>query len=97
MCEFITTGGCRRVVLSRYFDGLETRCGEGFARCDGCGGGISVLERRARRNALEREAVEETLDQIASDGCAVCFVIATDGATTNGWMQEIEGKCIKTI
>ena len=84
MYEFIATAGCRRLVMSRYFDGREDGCGEGYARCDGCGEGITSLERRSRRAAIDRQLVEDTLGEIVQDGCVMCFVASTDGTTTGG-------------
>ncbi|KAK0861500.1 hypothetical protein LTR87_016936, partial [Friedmanniomyces endolithicus] len=63
--------GCRRQVMSGYLDGQETACQAhgGMAHCDRCGGGITELERRYMATSKERQAVEETLDELL-DGCA---------------------------
>ncbi|KAI7371326.1 hypothetical protein KC328_g17564, partial [Hortaea werneckii] len=91
MDEFITTRGCRRLVLSRYLDGSETCCDtdQGLARCDRCGGGQTELEWRVRRAAEEREGVESMLDRLRT-GCARCW--AQFGGREEGWMHAA-GRC----
>lgn len=79
ICDFITTGCCRRRVMGLYLDGKEIECGSdaSLARCDRYGKGTTALERKYSRAASERQTVEETLDELR-DGCVACFVTSTD-------------------
>jgi superfamily II DNA helicase RecQ len=82
MGEFATTRGCRRRVMSLYFDGTDVGCEDGdgeMARCDGCGEGLTALERTYRKAAQERQVVEETLEEV-TDGCAACWVMSKEWA-----------------
>ena len=102
MEEFVKTGGCRREVLSRFFDGsigdgeckvvYESRSvmmdddGEMTgdseesrlkARCDRCGSGQTTGRREVIQTALERERIEEGLDEMRL-GCAICWMKAEE-------------------
>ena len=57
-----------------------------MAKCDGCGKGLTALERSYVRVATERQLVEETLDEL-SDGCVVCFVESADEPDID-WQHE---------
>ena len=90
ICEFVTTKECRRRVMSLYLDNKEIECGSdtNMAKCDGCGEGLTALERSYVRAATERQIVEETLDEL-SDGCVVCFVDSADEPDID-WQHERE-------
>jgi superfamily II DNA or RNA helicase len=90
ICEFVTTKECRRRVMSLYLDNKEIECGNdtNMAKCDGCGEGLTALERSYVRAATERQLVEETLDEL-SDGCVVCFVESADEPEID-WQHERE-------
>jgi hypothetical protein len=94
--EFVITKECRRRVMSLYLDNKEIECGSdtNIARCDGCGEGLIALERSYVWVAIERQLVEETLDEL-SDGCIVCFVESTDEPEID-WQHERE-RCPKGI
>jgi len=94
ICEFVTTKGCRRRVMSLYLDNKEIECGgdTSMAKCDGCGEGLTALERSYVRAATERQVVEETLDEL-SDGCVVCFVESADEPDID-WQHEKE-QCLQ--
>lgn len=80
MGEFVTTKGCRRRIMSAYFDGTDVCCEDGngeMARCDRCGEGLTAVERTYRKAGQERQLVEETLEELA-DGCAACWVMSGD-------------------
>jgi superfamily II DNA helicase RecQ len=96
ICEFVTTKECRRRVMSLYLDNKEIECGSdtNMAKCDGCGEGLTALERSYVRAATERQLVEETLDEL-SDGCVVCFVESADEPEID-WQHERE-RCPKGI
>jgi superfamily II DNA helicase RecQ len=90
ICEFVTTKECRRRVMSLYLDNKEIECGSdtNMAKCDGCGEGLTALERSYVRAATERQLVEETLDEL-SDGCVACFVESADEPSID-WQHEKE-------
>jgi hypothetical protein len=77
--EFIITKECRRRVMSLYLDNKEIEYGSdtNIAKCDRYSKGLTALERSYVRVAIERQLVEETLDEL-SDGCIVCFVESID-------------------
>jgi hypothetical protein len=79
ICEFVITKECRRRVISLYLDNKEIECRSdtNIAKCDGCGEGLTALERSYVRAATERQIVEETLDEL-SDSYVVCFVESAD-------------------
>jgi hypothetical protein len=79
ICEFVIIKECRRRVMSLYLDNkeIEYRGDTNMAKCDGCGEGLIALERNYVRAAIERQLVEETLDEL-SDGCIVYFVESAD-------------------
>jgi superfamily II DNA helicase RecQ len=54
--EFITIKECRRRVMSLYLDNKEIEYGSdtNIAKCDGCGEGLTALERSYVRVATER-------------------------------------------
>jgi hypothetical protein len=94
MLNFVSSEGCRRLVLARYFDEAEPQdCISGeMARCDRCGCGVTDWERSQRAVAEEEGVVLDTLDQIAG-GCAVCWVrVALSGV--GGWLHD-GGTCRK--
>jgi superfamily II DNA helicase RecQ len=90
ICEFVTTKECRRRVMSLYLDNKEVECGSdtNMAKCDGCGEGLTALERSYVRAARERQLVEETLDEL-SDSCVLCFVECADKPDVD-WQHEKE-------
>jgi hypothetical protein len=73
-----------------YLDNKEIECGSdtNMAKCDGCGEGLTALERSYVRAATERQLVEETLDEL-SDGCVACFVESADEPSID-WQHEKE-------
>lgn len=91
--EFIATKGCRRRVMSLYFDDKLVECGDeaSMAKCDRCGEGLTAVERHYAQAASERQAVEETLDEVAG-GCVWCFV---DGAGAE-WTTHQPEECEKS-
>lgn len=58
MQEFITTQGCRRVVLDRKMDGQEDRvgCEEGEEWCDRCRRDSVGLDGGQRQTRQQRKA-----------------------------------------
>lgn len=79
--EFVTTRGCRRAVISMYLNGKVIECGEDrMARCDGCGEGLTALERTFKKAVRDRQVVEETLDELA-DNCASCWMRIGGGSS----------------
>jgi hypothetical protein len=54
--EFVIIKDCRRRVMSLYLDNKEIECGSdtNIAKCDGCGKGLTALERSYVRVATER-------------------------------------------
>ncbi|KAK3617520.1 hypothetical protein LTR56_024514 [Elasticomyces elasticus] len=86
--EFVTTRECRRLVMSRYLDGLETTCASNAvtASCDRCGSGLTELKRRYAAEAKERQVTEETLSEL-TDGCAWCWGQRSYGIT-EGWKHN---------
>jgi hypothetical protein len=56
MCEFVTTGGCRRRVMGLYLDNKETGCSDeaSVANCDRCGEGTTAIERVHTKRVTER-------------------------------------------
>ena len=81
MCEFVTTVGCRRQVIGLYLDNKETRCSNeaSIVNCDRCSKGTTAIERAHTKRAIERQTVEETLDEVVG-GCIFCFVDLTEEA-----------------
>lgn len=88
--EFIATKGCRRRVMSLYFDDKLVECDDdaSMAKCDRCGEGLTAVERHYAQAASERQAVEETLDEVAG-GCVWCFA---DGAGAD-WTTHQPEEC----
>ena len=54
--EFIATKGCRRRVMSLYFDDKLVECGDeaSMAKCDRCGEGLTAVERHHAQAANEQ-------------------------------------------
>lgn len=81
MITMVLSSDCRRWVMSEYLDGpaLAQRCGDltHGARCDRCGEGLSALMDHRRALADAWEALEVSLDEMAS-GCAHCFMVDGD-------------------
>jgi hypothetical protein len=77
MLKFVSTDGCRRLILARYFDEEEpVDCiAGGIARCDRCGTRPTDWDRSQRASSEEKGTIVDTLDQLAS-GCAVCWIAA---------------------
>jgi hypothetical protein len=77
--EFVIIKECRRRVMSLYLDNKAIKCGSNtnIAKYDRYGEGLIALERSYVRGAIERQIVEETLDEL-SDGCIVCFIESID-------------------
>jgi hypothetical protein len=90
MCEFVTTAGCRRRVMGLYLDNKETGCADdsSVANCDRCSKGTTAIERVHTKRAMERQTVEETLDEVAG-GCIFCFVDSTEEASID-WSYSPE-------
>ncbi|KAI7056165.1 hypothetical protein KC339_g18245 [Hortaea werneckii] len=90
--EFIATKGCRRRVMGLYFDNKQVECSDdaSMAKCDRCGEGLTAVERHHAQAANERQAVEETLDEVVG-GCVWCFV---DGAGAD-WTTHQPEECEK--
>jgi hypothetical protein len=81
MCKFVTTVGCRRRVIGLYLDNKETGYSDeaSVANCDRCGEGTTAIERVYTKRAIERQIVEETLDEVAG-GYVFCYVDSTEEA-----------------
>jgi hypothetical protein len=77
--EFVITKECRRRVTSLYLNNKEIECGSdtNIAKYDRCSKGLIALERSYVQAAIERQLVEETLDEL-SDSYMICFVESID-------------------
>ncbi|KAG5912695.1 hypothetical protein E4U61_000150, partial [Claviceps capensis] len=66
MMAFVYTEGCRRLVLGKYFDDDSPQdCKSGdMERCDRCCSGVSDWTRSQREQCVEREMVEDVLNQV---------------------------------
>lgn len=76
--------------MGLYLDNKETECAQeaSMAKCDGCGEGLTAMERCYKQAAVERQTVEETLDEVAG-GCVLCFVKSTEEGDVD-WSHEPE-------
>lgn len=75
MSMFVTGSGCRRGLMSSYFDVKRVDCGDiESAGCDRCGEGLSEWQDAQREASLEWQQVEEVMDELRQ-GCAVCWVM----------------------
>ena len=65
--------------MGLYLDNKETGCADdsSIANCDRCGEGTTAIERVHTKRAIERQTVEETLDEVAG-GYVFCFVDSTE-------------------
>jgi hypothetical protein len=90
MCEFVITVGCRRQVMGLYLDNKETEYSDeaSVVNCDRCGEGMTAIERVYMKRAIERQTVEETLNEVAG-GCVFCFVDSTEEAGID-WSHSSE-------
>ncbi|KAG5931201.1 hypothetical protein E4U59_000501, partial [Claviceps monticola] len=80
MLGFVYTEGCRRLVLGKYFDDDSPQdCKSGdMERCDRCCSGVSDWTRSQREQCVEREMVEDVLDQMVILN-PVCWVTSALG------------------
>lgn len=77
MAQFITTAGCRRLVMSEYLDGRELArsCGDqsDWLRCDQCGEGTHEGSLRTQEEAAARRRLEEVMTEMTI-GCVYCWL-----------------------
>jgi hypothetical protein len=81
MYEFVMTVGCRRRVIGLYLDNKETGYSNeaSIANCDRYSEGTTAIERIHIKRAIERQMVEETLNEVAGS-CIFCYVDSTEEA-----------------
>lgn len=94
MDQYITTRGCRRLVMSRYLDGQEIDCGSAgvVAQCDRCGGGVTELERQHTAASQERQLFEDQMDEVAA-ACAECWVRSSTIYEGVPWALHTREEC----
>ena len=82
--------------MGLYLDNKETGCADdsSIANCDRCGEGTTAIERVHTKRAIERQTVEETLDEVAG-GCVFCFVDSTEEVIID-WSHSPED-CEKAV
>ncbi|KAG6020332.1 hypothetical protein E4U19_006426 [Claviceps sp. Clav32 group G5] len=94
MIAFVNTEGRRRLVLGKSFDGNSAQdCKSGdMERCDRYCPGVSDSTRSQKEMSVERDRVEDVLDQIAI-GCPVCWVTSALGfGPESGCMHKAWGQ-----
>jgi len=72
---FVTSGGCRRGIMSKHLDGRAVCCNDiDSAGCDRCGDGLTEWQEKQVQAAEEWDAVKVMLDEL-TDNCPICWVM----------------------